>query len=125
MDCCQDVELLAWVLQVLARHLAPSPLLEQLSLHHVLLSVQLNQRRVRRQVRRQDQDLHQRSFWWQQFFSQLLSLQASSLQPVSHLDRAQEVCAPPVLLQLMKQSERIRPSLGVWQELPCSPYRVV
>jgi hypothetical protein len=42
----------------------------------------------------------------------------------AHRDRARLIYELPVLQQLMMRNERIRPFLGVLQELPCSPYRV-
>jgi hypothetical protein len=46
------------------------------------------------------------------------------LLPAAHRDRARLIYELPVLQQLMMRNERIRPFLGVLQELPCSPYRV-
>ena len=42
----------------------------------------------------------------------------------AHRDRARLIYELPVLQQSMMRNERIRPFLGVLQELPCSPYRV-
>jgi hypothetical protein len=89
-----------------------------------MLSTLQDQHRALLQVRQQVLDLHRPSLK-RQLSLQQPSLQALSLQPVLHRERVQLACEQRVAQLLMMQIGRIRPSLVIWQGLPCFPYRVV
>jgi hypothetical protein len=98
------------------RHLRP--------LLRVMLSTLQDRHRALLQVQQRVLDLHRPSLKRQLSWRQL-SLQASSLQLASHRERVQSACEQRVAQLLMMQIGRIRPSLVIWQGLPCFPYRVV